>query len=83
MVKMRKDEKANTLVKTYERGFPVGFKASLEVGRRRGSGASCSGLLGEGRKATRHAWQSTPLLLPRHCQALVLIPVLFHPLLQQ
>eukprot|EP00195_Chlamydomonas_chlamydogama_P006578 CAMPEP_0202903266 /NCGR_PEP_ID=MMETSP1392-20130828/23330_1 /ASSEMBLY_ACC=CAM_ASM_000868 /TAXON_ID=225041 /ORGANISM="Chlamydomonas chlamydogama, Strain SAG 11-48b" /LENGTH=640 /DNA_ID=CAMNT_0049590357 /DNA_START=131 /DNA_END=2053 /DNA_ORIENTATION=+ len=30
MVKMRKDESANTLVKTYERGFPVGFKASLE-----------------------------------------------------
>lgn len=25
------DEKANTLVKTYERGYPVGFKASLEV----------------------------------------------------
>lgn len=33
MVKMRKDEKANTLVKTYERGFPVGFKASLEASR--------------------------------------------------
>jgi hypothetical protein len=31
MVKMRKDESSNTLVKTYERGFPVGFKASLEV----------------------------------------------------
>jgi transmembrane 9 superfamily protein 2/4 len=33
MVKMRKDEKAGQLVKTYERGFPVGFKASLEVSR--------------------------------------------------
>ena len=32
MVKMRKDDrKENSLVKTYERGFPVGFKASLEV----------------------------------------------------
>ena len=31
MVKMRKDESKGTLVKTYERGFPVGFKASLEV----------------------------------------------------
>ncbi|KAJ9504989.1 hypothetical protein QJQ45_013398 [Haematococcus lacustris] len=30
MVKMRKDDKSNSLVKTYERGFPVGFKASLE-----------------------------------------------------
>ena len=32
MVKMRKDDRQpNSLVKTYERGFPVGFKASLEV----------------------------------------------------
>ena len=31
MVKMRKDERSGGLVKTYERGFPVGFKASLEV----------------------------------------------------
>jgi len=31
MVKMRRDEKANTLVKLYERGFPVGFTASNEV----------------------------------------------------
>lgn len=32
MVKMRKDDRqANSLIKTYERGFPVGFKASLEV----------------------------------------------------
>ncbi|GLI64024.1 hypothetical protein VaNZ11_007185 [Volvox africanus] len=30
MVKMRKDESSGLLVKTYERGFPVGFKASLE-----------------------------------------------------
>ncbi len=32
MVKMRKDESTGALIKTYERGFPVGFKASLEVG---------------------------------------------------
>lgn len=32
MVKMRKDEKANSLVKLYERGFPVGFAATSEVG---------------------------------------------------
>ncbi len=31
MVKMRKDDRTNTLIKTYERGYPVGFKASLEV----------------------------------------------------
>jgi hypothetical protein len=31
MVKMRKDEKANSLVKLYERGFPVGFSATNEV----------------------------------------------------
>eukprot|EP00798_Chlamydomonas_sp_ICE-L_P013447 gene13447-19305_t len=30
MVKMKKDEGSNTLLKTYERGYPVGFKASLE-----------------------------------------------------
>jgi len=28
MVKMRKDEKSNSLVKLYERGFPVGFTAT-------------------------------------------------------
>ena len=31
MVKMRKDDSTNSFVKTYERGFPVGFTASLEV----------------------------------------------------
>ena len=32
MVKMRKDDRQpNSLVKTYERGYPVGFRASLEV----------------------------------------------------
>jgi transmembrane 9 superfamily protein 2/4 len=32
MVKMRKDDRQpNSLVKTYERGFPIGFRASLEV----------------------------------------------------
>lgn len=30
MVKMRKDERSGTLIKTYERGYPVGFRASLE-----------------------------------------------------
>ncbi len=33
MVKMRKDERTGTLIKTYERGYPVGFRASLEVSR--------------------------------------------------
>eukprot|EP00798_Chlamydomonas_sp_ICE-L_P030680 gene30680-35704_t len=31
MVKMRKDSSTETLVKTYERGYPVGFKASVET----------------------------------------------------
>lgn len=31
MVKMRKSEKSDSLIKTYERGFPVGFRATLEV----------------------------------------------------
>lgn len=30
MVKMRKDERSGNLIKTYERGYPVGFRASLE-----------------------------------------------------
>jgi transmembrane 9 superfamily protein 2/4 len=30
MVKMRKDDSTGGLIKTYERGYPVGFKASLE-----------------------------------------------------
>ncbi len=31
MVKMRKDESSGTFIKTYERGFPVGFRATLQV----------------------------------------------------
>ncbi|KAF5832623.1 EMP/nonaspanin domain family protein [Dunaliella salina] len=33
MVKMRKDEKSNSLVKLYERGFPVGFTATTSGGQ--------------------------------------------------
>jgi len=32
MVRMRKDERAYTMVKLYERGYPVGFAATTEVG---------------------------------------------------
>jgi transmembrane 9 superfamily member 2/4 len=31
IAKMRKDDRDNSLIKMYERGYPVGFKATVEV----------------------------------------------------
>ncbi len=55
MVKLRKDEKTGQAIKTYERGYPVGFKATLQVRARR-----CSGRRGAALAACR-----SPVVRPR------------------
>ena len=69
MVKMRKSDKDEaSLIKMYERGFPVGFKAVLEVG----AGAEAGGTP-EGATTLQRSGLTGPRGLP------VRGPLLPHP----